>query len=200
MRKTTALTLMLAATTLVACDTREPEDDPMIQPGEELPRADQPAPMPSETMLSVAEFEAVGDAPATGAVPVRGTAELRRVTDDGALELHVRLEGLTEGDHAWHIHSAPCGQQGDILVPLSGAMGRDGVADDLDVGSDGVVERTITIDAEHARTLDLSRQYAVNVHQGEDDNPGPAVACANIGGTSAGTTGTTPTPNQPSGY
>lgn len=188
MRTTTATTLLLAATVLVACDTRD-ADDTYVEPGLEQPATTEPVQpvVPEETMLSLSEFEAVGETAGT-AMPVRGSAELRRVRDDGALELHVRLEGLSEGDHAWHIHSAPCGQQGDIVVPLSRAGTLDGIASDLDAGSDGVVEERVTIDAEHARGLDLSRQHSVNVHRGDGDNPGPAIACANIGGN----TGTTP--------
>jgi Cu/Zn superoxide dismutase len=192
MRTTTAMTLLLTASVLVACDTRD-ADETYVEPGLEQPPTTDPVQteLPDETMVSLSEFEAVGGANATGtAMPVRGSAELRRVTDDGALELHVRLEGLSEGDHAWHIHGAPCGQQGDIVVPLSRAGTLEGIGSDLDAGADGVVEERVTIDAERARGLDLSRQHSVNVHQGDGDNPGPAIACANIGGTMGTTAGT----------
>lgn len=192
MRTMTAFTLALAAATLVGCEAREAEDE-AIEPGQELPQTPDPQPVPDEMLVSSSEFQAVGE---SGATPVRGTAELRRVTDDGSLELYVRLEGLSEGNHAWHIHGAPCGEQGGVVVPLSGAGGQDGIHGDLEVGGDGVVEQRVTLDAEHVRTLQLDTQHALNVHSGSGDNPGAPVACANIGGsTTGGAAGAAGTPN-----
>ena len=195
MRTKTAFALALATTALVACDTAETGDDVMVEPGQELPQTTTPPanPMPDQMLISSSEFQAAGD---TDSGTIRGTAELRRSMDEGALELHVRIEGLSEGQHAWHIHGAPCGQQGGIVVPLSGAGGQDGIHGDLNVGADGVVEQTVTIAPEHVQDLELETERALNVHQGAGDNPGAPVACANVGGSmtgGAGAGGTAPT-------
>jgi hypothetical protein len=128
--------------------------------------------------------------------------------------------GLSEGTHAWHIHSGTCESPGAIVLALSDAPAgmqatrpgattdpavtrtdddlRDGIASDLNPNDDGMVEETVNIDREHVQALQAhGSNFIVNVHQRGGDNPGPAIACAPIQLTGAGTWGTTPGTTQP---
>jgi hypothetical protein len=72
-----------------------------------------------------------------------------------------------------------------------------GIASDLSAGSDGMVEETVNIDRDRLMGLNFQSQtYIVNVHQRGGDNPGPAIACAELqpGG---GAYGTQPGMGQP---
>lgn len=176
MRTRTAFVLALAATVAAACDTRDDDTTFDTTPGEDI----TPAPaQPVDMIVSMAQFEPTGEA---GATQVQGTAELRRqsATFDSDLELHVRLAGLSENDHAWHIHEGACGSVGQIVIPISDAAGRDGVGSDLDPDDDGTVERTVDIDRQHMGMLSPNQAYSVNVHAGDGENPGPAIACATL--------------------
>ena len=62
--------------------------------------------------------------------PERISAPIRWASRSGeryAGWLRIRRAGLTEGDHANHVHHGSCAEQGDIHVPLS----------DLSAGADG---------------------------------------------------------------
>jgi hypothetical protein len=179
MRTRTAFVLALAATVAAACDTRDDDTTFDTMPGEDIAPT-QPAPaQPVDMIVSMAQFEPTAEA---GAMQVQGTAELRRrsASFDSDLELHVRLAGLSENDHAWHIHEGACGSVGQIVMPISNAPGRDGIGSDLDPGSDGTVEETVNIDRQHMAMLSPNQSYSVNVHRGDSDNPGPAIACATL--------------------
>jgi hypothetical protein len=207
MRTRHAMVLALAGMVAAACDTR---DDTQTEPGL-LPGEDMTTEQPRDMTVARGEFQPTTDA---GALNISGWAELRQrgTTMDDGLELRVHLMGLGEGDHAWHIHSGTCESPGPIVLPLSDvgdAAGttaapdrtgtdydtRDGIASDLNAGSDGMVEETVNIDRDRAAGLDWHTQgLIVNVHQRGGDDPGPAIACAPIQTT--GVTGTT-TPAQP---
>lgn len=192
MRTRHAMVLALAGMVATACETRDdPATEPGLLPGEEVTQ-------PQDMMVARGEFQPTPDAEALN---VSGWAELRQrgTTIDDGLELRVHLMGLSEGDHAWHIHSGTCESSGPIVLPLSdvgdatGTVGaedrRDGIASDLDAGSDGMVEETVNIDRDRAVGLDF-QNLIVNVHQRGGDDPGPAIACAPLRTT--GATGTTP--------
>lgn len=200
MRTRHAMVLALAGMVATACETRDdPATEPGLLPGEEVTQ-------PQDMMVARGEFQPAPDAEALN---VSGWAELRQrgTTIDDGLELRVHLMGLGEGDHAWHIHSGTCESSGPIVLPLSDVGDahvdetgtvraedrRDGIASDLNVGSDGMVEETVNIDRDRAIGLDF-QNLIVNVHQRGGDDPGPAIACAPLQTTGAmGTTpGTTP--------
>jgi hypothetical protein len=210
MRTRHAMVIALAGMVAAACETR---DDTAAEPGL-LPGDEMTTEQPRDMMVARGEFQPTADA---GALNISGWAELRQRgtgMDDG-LELRVHLMGLGEGDHAWHIHSGTCESPGPIVLPLSDvgdhmAAGttttpartdadhdtRDGIASDLNAGSDGMVEETVTIDRDRAAGLDWHTQgLIVNVHQRGGDNPGPAIACAPIQTT--GAAGTQPYGTQP---
>lgn len=189
MRTRHLMVLAMAGMVGAACEPRDdPATEPGLLPGEELAPA-----QPADMIVSRGEFQPTAEAEG---LPVSGWAELRQqgTTLDDGLELRVHLMGLSEGDYAWHIHSGTCENPGPILLPLSdaGMMGdpalpreddpvdrRDGIADDLSVGGDGMAEETVNIDGDRARELDFQRQsLIVNVHRGPGDAPGPGIACA----------------------
>jgi hypothetical protein len=171
MRIRQLLVMALAAGIAVACDARDDE----IEDTDALPGA-EPAPMtPEPTMedmvISRSDFNETDQA---GDLDISGTAELRHTTmDAGApLELMVRLEGLT-ANHAWHIHQGACSNaEAPVAVPFTDA---------LTAGADGVAERTTTITSDKLTQQHLETgEYSVRVHAGGTDQPGQAIACADI--------------------
>ncbi|CAN5635022.1 hypothetical protein BH23GEM10_BH23GEM10_02390 [soil metagenome] len=173
MRMNTAAVAVLALV-VAACGTDDADME--TTPGTELP-----APVPVETVdMTVAsgQFEGVGDAGAQ----MTGTADLTRLGDtgDAGMKLRVHLMGLAEGDHAWHIHEGTCANRGGVVLPLSDAAGQDGVTGDLKSDGSGMVERTVTLEAEDVAVLTAGQGYSVNVHTAGSDSPGAPVACATI--------------------
>lgn len=197
------------AATAAACDTGN--DDVELYEGEEAatPAVEtQPA---GEAPILTAPFEA-GEG-ATESAQVSGTvrvfAEDHRATGtttpatgaartDNAepsattsgeshagqgFRVEVSLNGLTQGDHAWHIHEAPCGEKGPIVVPFSATADEEGLAGDLSVDESGRAEGSADVPAEDL-TLDRvhSGQYSVHVHAQGGVDHGPTVACADLGG------------------
>jgi Cu/Zn superoxide dismutase len=203
MRMRHAALLALVGAMTAACDTRdEAETEPGLLPGDDQVTTEQ------DMMVSRSEFQAT---PQAEGLQVSGWTELRQrgTTMDDGLELRVHLMGLGEGDHAWHIHSGTCESPGPIVLALSDAPAgmepagtqpgttqprtdatRDGIASDLDAGSDGMVEETVNFDREHVQALSAQGQnLIIAVHQRGGDNPGPAIACAplQLTGTGFGT-------------
>jgi Cu/Zn superoxide dismutase len=178
MRK--GMVLAIAGLVAVGCDTRDVETDPGLLP------ADEPAAVPQEDVLVArSDFQPTAQA---GDLNVSGWAELRQrgATWDDGLELRVHLMGLSEGDHAWHIHQGTCDSPGQVVLPLSDMGDRSGITGDLSAGSDGMVEETVTIDRDHLAGLNLQTQpHSINVHLRSGDDPGPPIACANIETTGA---------------
>lgn len=111
---------------------------------------------------------------------VQGTL---RVVPAGArdLEAQVRVEGLSEGEHAWHIHSAGCGQKAPVVVPFTSTAEKEGVGGPLEAGADGVAEGSAEIPAEQLSRQQIeSGSYSVHVHAKGGVDHGPTVACANL--------------------
>jgi hypothetical protein len=213
MRMRHAMMLTLVGAVAAACDTRPDADtEPGLLPGDDATVTDAPRDM----LLARGDFQPTAEA---SELNISGWAELRQrgTTMDDGLELRAHLMGLSEGDHAWHIHSGTCESPGPIVLPLSDVpegmqMGmadtlaapgttqprtmtdRSGIASDLNAGSDGVVEETVNIDGDWARAIHGQRDMVLNVHLRGGDNPGPAIACAPIQMTGMGTQqpGTTP--------
>jgi hypothetical protein len=165
--------LALAGAMVAACDTRD--DTATTQPGDEL--GPLPAEQPRDLAVSTTQFQATQDA---GGLQVQGMAELRQrgATMNDGLELRVNLTGLSEGDHAWHIHGGTCQSPGQVLIPISGIGDRSGIGSDLNADSNGRAEASVNIDHDHLMQLQQGQSYIVNVHLRGGDNPGPAIACA----------------------
>jgi hypothetical protein len=197
MRMRHAVMLTLVGAVAAACDTRPAADtEPGLLPGDDPAVTEQ-----RDMIVARGEFQPTADA---AELNISGWAELRQrgTTMDDGLELRVHLMGLSEGDHAWHIHAGTCESPGAIVLPLSDVpegmqMGaadtraqpgmqpgtqtdRSGIASDLNAGSDGMVEESVNIDGDWARVIHGQRELTVNVHLRGGDNPGPAIACAPI--------------------
>jgi hypothetical protein len=100
-----------------------------------------------------------------------GASGTATATGGEALELQVRIEGLT-AQHAWHIHQGACStQQAPVAVPFT---------EPLRATSGTPVEQTVPIPSDKLTPQQLeSGQYSVRVHQ--SSTPGSAtIACADI--------------------
>ena len=103
-----------------------------------------------------------GGTGATGSATTSSTGE--------ALELHVRMQGLS-GEHAWHIHQGACSnQQAPVAVPFAQPLRATG----------GTAEQTAPIPQGKLTQQQLeSGQYSVRVHESSSESS-PTIACADI--------------------
>jgi hypothetical protein len=104
--------------------------------------------------------------------PAAGNADYR---------LAVRIEGIGEGEHAWHIHAAPCGKEGPVVVPFTQTEDAPGLARPLKPDASGIAEATVTVPADRV-TIDKLRsgEYSLHVHDRGGIDHGATVACANL--------------------
>lgn len=102
--------------------------------------------------------------------------------------VEVTLNGLSQGEHAWHIHSAPCGQQAPVVVAFTPTADQQGLAQPLTADQTGATQGQATVPADQL-TLDQlqSGQYSLHVHTQGGVDHGPTVACANLQGQGATT-------------
>ena len=131
-----------------------------------------------------------GTTPGTATTPATGTPGTAEGTGQAGqgFRVEVSLNGLSEGDHAWHIHRAPCGEDGPVVVPFSATPDEEGLTGDLSVDQSGRAESSADVPAEDL-TLDQLRsgQYSVHVHAQGGVDHGPTVACADLSGTGSTT-------------
>ena len=129
-----------------------------------------------------------GEAVAEDEAELETDGELAAPTtaDERGFRVEVALNGLSEGEHAWHIHSGPCGETAPVVVAFSETQTMDGLAESLEADEDGSVESSVTVPAEQLSLDRLqSGEYSIHVHQQGGVNHGPTVACADLtGGTS----------------
>jgi Cu/Zn superoxide dismutase len=183
MRTRNALLFALTGLVVAACDTRDRTDtEPGLLPADDATRTEQPQDM----VVARGDFQPTAQA---GDLNVSGWAEVRQrgATLDDGLELRVHVMGLSEGDHAWHIHQGTCASPGAVVLALSDHGEHDGIASDLNAGSDGMVEETVNIDRDRYATLNLQQDHVVMVHLRGGDDAGPAIACAPLNLSGAGT-------------
>lgn len=130
--------------------------------------------------------------------------------DDQDLRLEVQLTGLTEGEHAWHIHNAPCGEEGPVVVAITPTQEQaEGLADAIEAGSDGTATADVTIPRDRipaglmagGMTVQpgaagqagatqpgaTGGQFSLHVHERGGVDHGATVACANLSQSSAPT-------------
>jgi Cu/Zn superoxide dismutase len=159
--------LLCAFVMLPACGPRDTEETP---PAEET--APPPAMAPAPVTLSFI--------PDPAHAAVTGTLRVTAATD-GSTEIVADLTGLTPGEHAWHIHSAPCGTDGPIAVAISATTDMEGIGSALNADATGHATGTATVAAARLTQDQLrSGQYAVHVHEGTGTSMGPSVACVTI--------------------
>lgn len=154
----------------------EPADQTAEAPPADIPTTPE---QPADMVVSMTQFQST---PAAPELQITGMAELRSrgaTLADGA-ELHVQISGLSEGEHAWHIHRGTCESPGEVVIPFTGTPQMEGITGNLNAGSDGRVEETVTIDREWIQRLSPNESYIVNVHLRGGEEPGPGIACANL--------------------
>lgn len=164
----TRTTSILMALAFAAC---APGDQAETPPAEETtPEPPPPAMAPAPRTVMIV--------PGTDAPTATGEM---RITDntDGSTEINLTLSGLPAGDHAWHIHSAPCGTDGPIAVPITTAGEQQGIGTALTVGEDGSANATVTIPADRLSQDQIRMgQYSVHVHAGTVEAMGASLICA----------------------
>ena len=189
-RNTAALVLALTVFVFLGCQTeREAEaPDTMDRTAETDLETDETDLEPAETEPGVLPEEGAPIAtaqfqPGKGAEGrnVQGTLQVLPISGEQGMEVKARVEGLTEGEHAWHIHSAPCGQEAPVVVPFTSTQQKEGIGAPLEAGSDGTAEGSVDVPPD-----ELTRQqvgtgaYSVHVHAKGGIDHGPTVACANL--------------------
>ncbi len=138
----------------------------------------EPAPAVSEKVRTVFRPLPAGPESVGGVlhvlVPVGGVSG----GSAGAPRLHVEIEGLAPGLHAWAVYRAPCDEpEGPVEVALSTLPGHTGLGAPLRADEEG------RVDAEQAvpplrRIFEEAGTFSVRVHAGSDLEAGHAVACA----------------------
>lgn len=123
---------------------------------------------------------ALQSADSTGAPAVSGEVAVVASDDvEEPLELVVRGAGLPPGDHAWHVHTGPCGTAGPVRIALSETAEADGITGPIDVDDQGEFEETVEV-PELNRTMVGTQAHSLHIHRNAGANHGPTVACATI--------------------
>ena len=95
--------------------------------------------------------------------------------------IEVTLNGLTDGEHAWHVHSGPCGEEAPVAVAFSPTADMEGVTGPLNV-QNGSAASQATVPADQLSLDQLENgEYSIHVHERGGTDHGPTVACANLG-------------------
>ena len=177
-------TLAAGVALLAACAEQPDTDDEL-----EMPEAVEQPTADSDTMDPLAEAEGnvvitASFEPGEGAPEgeVNGTLTVLETAEPGGdYQLAVRIDGLSRGEHAWYIHSAPCGQEGPVVVPFTETEEDPGLAQPLIPGAEGTAEATVTVPADRLTMAQLgSGEYSLHVHQKGGVEHGPTLACANL--------------------
>lgn len=189
MRSRQLLAMAVVAAAAAACaPSDETAEETTVPPATET-QPGTPEGVTGEMIVARGDFQPSSTA---GGRQITGTAEVRRAgagttgtgtgttgtgtgTTPGAtgeaLELHVRIDGLT-AEHAWHIHQGQCSnQQATVAVPFTQPLR----------GTAGTpTEQTTPIPQGQLTQQQLeSGQYSVRVHE-STSNGSPTIACADI--------------------
>lgn len=118
--------------------------------------------------------------PSASGWAVTGTARLLSVPGSPDLFAHVEVDGLTPGEHAWHLHTGTCDQVGSIAVPFSALGARAGTSTVLTANTEGEAEGIGPIPAAQVtRDQLMAGDYVIQIHNGGSP-PGPGIACAEL--------------------
>ncbi len=150
-------------------------EDTIPASGEQTPAGEVEA---LETVMTV-EFQPTPAAQGQ----IHGTLQIlaQGVEQPQPVHLQARLEGLSPGPHAWHIHRGVCGQGGPVVVPFTVTQDQPGIAEPLIAGLDGVAEQTVFLPPGTLLRHELmGGGYSVHVHQGSGVDHGPTIACADF--------------------
>lgn len=129
-----------------------------------------------------------GDAAATTDPATTTTATATPGTaGTGEWRIEVTANGLSEGEHAWHIHSGPCGEQAPVVLAFTATNDMEGIAQPLTGGS-AMAHGQATVPADKMPLTGLqSGAHSLHIHAQGGTDHGPTVACADLDG--QGTTG-----------
>jgi hypothetical protein len=149
-----------------------PADDAEIEPVDDAEETTQP-------------MEPIDAEPYTARItPIDGFAISATVDVDPNVndtEISAEFDGLTPGEHAWHIHQGTCAAPGDIVVALTGTETMTGIADPLEANDEGEASATVSIPAANLTPASIETgQYSLHVHQGGPAAAGASVICADL--------------------
>jgi Cu/Zn superoxide dismutase len=172
--------LALGVALLPACAGEPETDEELDTPAVEEPAGEPANPPGAEGhALITSNFEPV--AGATTAGPVTGTVTVLEGIDPmGDYKIAVRIEGLTPGEHAWHIHSGSCGgAESPVVLSFTETKEGPGIGQPLTAGESGMAEATVTVPKDKL-TLDQIKNgdYSLHVHEKGGIDHGASVACA----------------------
>lgn len=118
--------------------------------------------------------------------PVTEPADPAIETDVAAagegFRLEVMLNGLSQGEHAWHIHSGSCDEQAPVAVAITPTADMEGIGQPLNVTSaNATAQASVEVPGDQLTVEQLeSGEYSLNVHERGGTDHGPAVACADL--------------------
>lgn len=93
----------------------------------------------------------------------------------------VNARGLSEGEHAWHIHSGPCGERAPVVVAMTPTQEMQGLDEPLTPAADGVATNTAYVPGTDVSLDDLQGgEYSLHIHERGGLDHGPTVACADL--------------------
>lgn len=122
-----------------------------------------------------------GDETATGETGAAGATG--DASGQQGFQVQVSANGLSAGEHAWHIHDAPCGEQGPVVVAFTPTSDMEGLAQALTPGSNGQALGSATVPADRMSLERLQGgEYSLHIHTQGGVDHGPTVACADLTG------------------
>lgn len=127
----------------------------------------------------------------TTARPGTGTGAAAQ-SRDGGFSVVVNANGLSRGEHAWHIHDAACGEQGSVVVAMTPTSEMEGLAEPLRVRANGIAADTAYVPGRELHRQQLHQSpHSLHIHQRGGTDHGPTVACADLRQRDTGVTGAT---------
>jgi hypothetical protein len=112
---------------------------------------------------------------------VGGTVRLTTMPGTEDMQILAQVQGLSAGEHAWHIHSGPCGQKAPVVVPFTPTKEKPGLDEPIRAEAVGAAEESARIPADQLTRQQLQTgQYSVHVHVQSGPDHGPTVACADL--------------------
>jgi len=117
-------------------------------------------------------------------VPVGGFVQFL-VPEEGierGLYLAVHARGMPAGSYNWGIYRNACTEEaGEVVVAMTDAEGKKGIAEPLRAGNDGNAEQAVFIPASTLPPRSLrAEDFSLRIHEGPDPRHGRALACADI--------------------
>jgi hypothetical protein len=174
MKCTRAFPLILVMAALTACQAETDETMP-----EDTPPATEPAAAPAAppAALMSSDIQPEGGSSVAGRVEILPSADAAN-----AFRVSVNLQGVPQGDHAWHIHQGACGAKDTpVVVPFTEDKDKPAIDSPITAGADGAVTRDVSVPA-NLLTIDQLRSgdYSLHVHQKAGTDHGPSIACATL--------------------